>query len=185
MLFLSVNLSVGFATSYLYDHIPDYQRKRIAVFIDPTKDPQSAGYNVIQSKVAIGSGGLTGKGYLKGSQTQLRFIPEQWTDFIFCVPAEEFGFLGAAAVLLLYGLIFLRGLKTVFVHESRFASLMCLGIITTFTLHVFVNVGMTLGIIPVIGIPLPFLSYGGSSFLTSAAMAGILLHSHAYRTGLE
>ncbi len=185
LIFLSLNLSVGFATGYLYEHIPEYQRKRIAVFIDPAKDPQSAGYNVIQSKVAIGSGGLAGKGYLRGSQTQLRFIPEQWTDFIFCVPAEEFGFLGAAGVLLLYALIIWRGLKIAYTHGSRFAGLLCVGIVAAFSLHVFINVGMTLGLTPVIGLPLPFLSYGGSSVLTSAAMIGLLLHAYAYRSEFE
>lgn len=185
LLFLTLNLSVGFATNYLYGHLPEYQRKRIAVFIDPTKDPKSAGYNVIQSKVAIGSGGLTGKGFLKGSQTQLRFIPEQWTDFIYCVPAEEFGFLGASTVLFLFGTILFRGLKIAFDHESRFASIMCIGIVATFAIHVSVNIGMTVGLTPVIGIPLPFMSYGGSSFLTSAVMVGLLLHAYSYRSGVE
>lgn len=185
LLFLVVNLSIGFTTDYFYDHIPEYQKKRIAVFLDPTKDPQAAGYNVIQSKVAIGSGGITGKGYLKGSQTQLRFIPEQWTDFIYCVPTEEFGFLGGSFVIFLYGLVVFRGLKISFEHESRFASAACLGIVATFVVHIFVNVGMTMGMLPVIGIPLPFMSYGGSSFLTSAIMVGILLHSYSYRSGIE
>jgi rod shape determining protein RodA len=140
---------------------------------------------VIQSKVAVGSGGLTGKGYLRGSQTQLRFIPEQWTDFIFCVPAEEFGFLGALGVLLLYALIIWRGLKIAFEHESRFSSLICIGIVAVFAIHVFINVGMTLGLTPVIGLPLPFLSYGGSSVITSAVMIGLLLHAYAYKGGFE
>ncbi len=185
LLFLCLNLSIGYATNYLYDHLPEYQKKRIAVFIDPTKDPHSAGYNVAQSKVAIGSGGLTGKGFLKGSQTQLRFIPEQRTDFIFCVPAEEFGFLGAAIILFLFGTILFRALKLSFDHESHFASLICLGIAATFAIHIFINIGMTIGILPVIGIPLPFMSYGGSFMFTSAVMSGLLLHSYAYKSGFE
>jgi rod shape determining protein RodA len=96
LLFLALNLSIGFAVQYTYAHLPEYQRNRVAVFFDPSEAPRGAGWNVIQSKVAIGSGGMTGRGYMEGSQTQLRFVPEQWTDFIFCVPAEEFGFLGAS-----------------------------------------------------------------------------------------
>ena len=177
LIFLAVNLTIGFGVQYTYDHLPVYQKARIAVFFDPSQAPLAAGWNVIQSKVAVGSGGLTGKGYLQGSQTQLRFVPEQWTDFIFCVPAEEFGFIGAALILLLFGVFFLRGLVIARRLEFRFSSLVVVGIVSMLVFHVFVNVGMTVGIIPVIGIPLPFMSYGGSFFITTTIATGILLHT--------
>ncbi|MBR9974668.1 MAG: rod shape-determining protein RodA [Bacteroidetes bacterium] len=181
LMFLALNLSIGFGVQYLYSHLPEYQKNRIAVFIDPAAAPLSAGWNVIQSKVAIGAGGLTGRGYLQGSQTQLRFVPEQWTDFIFCVPAEEFGFIGGVSILLLFALLFLRGVRIARGLEFRFSSLTAIGITAMLLFHVFVNVGMTLGLIPVIGIPLPFMSYGGSFFLTSMLAVGILLHSWVSR----
>jgi rod shape determining protein RodA len=181
LMFLALNLSIGFGVQYFYSHLPEYQQNRIAVFVDPTEAPLSAGWNVIQSKVAIGSGGLTGRGYLQGSQTQLRFVPEQWTDFIFCVPAEEFGFMGGTAILLLYSILFFRGLRMARGMEFRFSSVVAIGITTLFLFHVFINIGMTQGLLPVIGIPLPFMSYGGSFFLTSILAVGILLHAWATR----
>ncbi|MDT8324036.1 MAG: rod shape-determining protein RodA [Bacteroidota bacterium] len=177
LMFLAINLSIGFGVQYLYDHLPAYQKARIAVYFDPTEAPLSAGWNVIQSKVAIGSGGLSGRGYLQGSQTQLRFVPEQWTDFIFCVPAEEFGFIGGSIILLLFTLFFLRGIILARLIEFRFSSLVIIGITAMFLFHVFINIGMTVGLIPVIGIPLPFMSYGGSFFLTSMFAIGIILHA--------
>jgi rod shape determining protein RodA len=184
LIFLAINLSIGFGVQYLYEHLPEYQKSRIAVFFDPTEAPLSAGYNVIQSKVAIGSGGFTGRGYLQGSQTQLRFVPEQWTDFIFCVPAEEFGFLGGSVILLLYGLLLLRGIILARAIEFRFSSLVVIGITAMLIFHVFVNVGMTLGLMPVVGIPLPFMSYGGSFFLSSMFAVGVLLHASMTRDRL-
>lgn len=181
LMFLAINLALGFGVQYLYDHLPDYQKARVAVFFDPSQAPLSAGYNVIQSKVAIGSGGLTGKGYLHGSQTQLRFVPEQWTDFIFCVPAEEFGFIGGALILLLFGALALRGLQMARNIDFRFSSLVILGVVAMLVFHVFINVGMTVGLLPVIGIPLPFMSYGGSFFLTSCFAIGIVLHAWMHR----
>lgn len=185
LLFLVLNLSLGFGVQYLYDHLPDYQKNRIAVYFDPTEAPLSAGYNVIQSKVAIGSGGLSGRGYLQGSQTQLRFVPEQWTDFIFCVPAEEFGFIGGGTILVFFTLFFLRGLILARRIEFRFYSLVIIGITAMFVFHVFINIGMTVGLIPVIGIPLPFMSYGGSFFLTSMVAVGLLLHAARSRSEFE
>ncbi|MBN1447311.1 MAG: rod shape-determining protein RodA, partial [Bacteroidetes bacterium] len=182
LMFLAVNLSVGFGVQYLYDHLPEYQKNRLAVYFDPAASPLAAGWNVIQSKVAIGSGGLDGRGYLQGSQTQLRFVPEQWTDFIFCVPAEEFGFLGGSLILLLFTLLVLRGLALARMLEFRFASLTVVGITAMLAFHVFINIGMTLGLIPVIGIPLPFMSYGGSFFLTSMFAVGVLLHAAMTRS---
>jgi rod shape determining protein RodA len=185
LMFLALNLSVGFGVQYAYSHLPDYQKNRIAVFIDPTEAPMSAGWNVIQSKVAIGSGGMTGRGYLQGSQTQLRFVPEQWTDFIFCVPAEEFGFLGGLTILILFSIFLFRGLRIARIMEFRFSSLLAVGITTLIMFHVFINTGMTLGLIPVIGIPLPFMSYGGSFFLSSMLAVGILLHAWMTRDAFD
>ncbi|MCZ7555901.1 MAG: rod shape-determining protein RodA [Bacteroidia bacterium] len=185
LIFFAFNLSIGFGVQYAYEHLPAYQKARIAVFIDPSQAPLSAGWNVIQSKVAVGSGGLFGKGYLQGTQTQLRFVPEQWTDFIFCVPAEEFGFIGAVIILLLYGLLFIRGLVIAKNLELRFASLVVAGLVAMLAFHVVVSIGMSLGTIPVIGIPLPFMSYGGSFFITSMVAIGIILHAWMYRTGME
>jgi len=182
LMFLAINLTLGFGVQYMYEHLPDYQKARIAVFFDPEEAPLTAGYNVIQSKVAIGSGGVTGKGYLQGSQTQLRFVPEQWTDFIFCVPAEEFGFIGAVFILLLYALLFLRGLYIARALEFRFSSLLIIGIVALLLFHVVVNTGMTVGLIPVVGIPLPFMSYGGSFFIACMLGMGIWVHTWMNRT---
>jgi rod shape determining protein RodA len=180
LMFLALNLSVGFTVQYLYEQLPEYQRERVAVFLDPARAPQTGGYNVLQSKVAIGSGGLAGKGYLEGSQTQLRFVPEQWTDFIFCVPAEEFGFIGASIVLLFYAIIMIRSIRLARQVQSRFTSLLIIGVGSMFALHVFVNIGMTLGLLPVVGIPLPLLSYGGSFYLVCIVSLGMIMHSYAH-----
>lgn len=185
LIFLAINLSIGFGVQYLYEHLPAYQKARIAVYFDPTEAPLSAGWNVIQSKVAIGSGGLTGRGYLQGSQTQLRFVPEQWTDFIFCVPAEEFGFIGGSLILVFFALLLFRGIILARQIEFRFSSLVVIGITAMLLFHVFINIGMTVGLIPVIGIPLPFMSYGGSFFLTVMFAVGIMLHASMTRDRID
>jgi rod shape determining protein RodA len=177
----SLMVLVGISVQFIYDGLRPYQQKRIATFLDPGADPLGAGYNILQSKVAIGSGGLIGKGYLHGSQTQLNFIPEQWTDFIFCVPGEEFGFLGAAFVLLLFAVFLLRGVTLASKVKSKYASYVAIGITATIATHVFINVGMALGLFPVIGVPLPFLSYGGSALLSNAAMVGIMMNLYTNR----
>jgi len=150
-------------------------------FLNPEADPLGSGYNVLQAKVAIGSGGMFGKGYLKGTQTQLNFIPEQWTDFIFCVPGEEFGFVGASIVLLLFGALLLHGLTVASASKNKFASIAAIGITAVFSTHVLINIGMSMGLMPVIGIPLPFLSYGGSALLANMVMAGLLMNFWANR----
>ena len=185
LLFLVLNLSVGFSVEFLYSKLPEYQRGRITVFLDPSRAPKSTGYNVMQSKVAIGSGGLTGRGFLQGTQTQLRFVPEQWTDFIFCVPAEEFGFAGAIVILLLYGVVFIRGVLLSRRTTYRFASVLAMGLTVLLVVHTFINIGMNIGLLPVIGIPLPFMSYGGSFSLTSLIAVGLLLHISMYRDGFD
>jgi rod shape determining protein RodA len=180
-LVFSAMVLIGISVQFIYDGLKPYQQKRIAAFLDPAVDPRGAGYNILQSKVAIGSGGLLGKGFLRGTQTQLNFIPEQWTDFIFCVPAEEFGFLGAGTVLLLLILLLLRTVSVASAAKSSYAGILAIAIGGILASHIVINVGMSLGLLPVIGVPLPFLSYGGSSLLANMIMAGILLNLYAHR----
>ena len=177
----SVTVLTGVSVQYLFNQLAPYQQKRIYTFLDPEADPLGAGYNVIQSKIAIGSGGIFGKGFLHGTQTQLNFIPAQWTDFIYCVPSEEFGFAGALFVLALITALLLRGVQLSSSVKNRFGSLLAIGIVSVLTIHVIINIGMVMGIMPVIGVPLPFMSYGGSSLLSSMIMAGLLLNLHRNR----
>ncbi|HWP82387.1 MAG TPA: rod shape-determining protein RodA [Bacteroidota bacterium] len=176
-----LTLMVGVSVQTVYERMPAYQQKRIMTFIDPEADPLGAGYNVLQSKVAIGSGGMFGKGYLRGSQTQLNFIPEQWTDFIFCVPGEEFGLVGASLVLILFTALFLRGFAIASLAKNKFGSITAIGITAVLAVHTFINIGMSMGLMPVIGIPLPYLSYGGSALLANMTMAGLLMNVYANR----
>ncbi len=180
-LMFGVNAMIGIFVQVAYEKLPLYQQKRIATFLDPNNDPLGAGYNVIQAKVAIGSGGFFGKGYLQGTQTQLNFIPKQWTDFIFCVPGEEFGFLGAAIVLALFAILLVHGVRVGYTAKNRFGSTIAIGISALFAVHVFVNIGMSIGLMPVMGIPLPFLSYGGSSLCSYMIMVGLLMNVYANR----
>jgi rod shape determining protein RodA len=177
----SATVLVGISVQTIYQGLKPYQQKRIATFFNPNADPLGAGYNINQSKVAIGSGGLMGKGYLQGTQTQLNFIPEQWTDFIYCVPGEEFGFLGAATVLVLFGVLLMRGISLATSVKSRYAGFVVIGLTGILAAHTFINIGMALGMFPVIGVPLPFLSYGGSAMITNAAIVGILMNLYINR----
>ncbi len=162
-----------------------HQLKRIKTFIDPMSDPQGAGYNALQAKVAIGSGGLFGKGFLQGTQTQLRFIPAQWTDFIFCVIGEEFGFIGCAIVMLTYLILLLRLINIGAMVKNKFALLVIAGIVSIFLGHIVVNIGMTIGLMPVIGIPLPFLSYGGSALLANLLAIAVAMNIYRNRRDLS
>jgi rod shape determining protein RodA len=177
----STMVMFGVSAQVIYDGMKPYQQKRIDTFLNPNADPLGAGYNSLQSKVAIGSGGLLGKGFLHGSQTQLNFIPEQWTDFIFCVPGEEFGFLGATVVLALFAVLLVRGVTLASLVKSRYAGFVAVGLTAIIAVHVGLNIGMALGMLPVIGVPLPFLSYGGSSLLSSITMIGILMNLYTNR----
>lgn len=177
----ALTLAVGLSVQFVYERMPAYQQKRIMTFLNPEVDPLGSGYNVLQAKVAIGSGGLFGKGYLQGTQTQLNFIPEQWTDFIFCVPGEEFGFFGASLVLLLFLALFLRGVTIASLSKNKFASIAAVGITAVLATHMLVNIGMSMGLMPVVGIPLPFLSYGGSALLATMVMSGLLMNFWANR----
>lgn len=158
-----------------------YQRERLLVFLDPKHDPQGAGWSLIQSKIAVGSGELTGKGLYHGTQTQLGFVPEHATDFIFAVIGEELGFLGGLALLGLYAILLGAGMLAVTAARDKYGVLVAVGIITMFAFHILVNVGMTVGIMPVTGIPLPFISYGGSSLITCFLAVGVLLNIHLQR----
>lgn len=162
-----------------------YQQARIMVLINPYSDPIGAGYNVIQSMIAIGSGRLWGKGLFNGSQTQLNFVPEHHTDFIFSVIGEEFGFLGGLFVLAAYFLILWRGMVISYTAKDRYGSLVATGVVSMLFIHILINIGMNMGIMPVTGIPLPFLSYGGSSLLTNMIGIGLLLNIYFRRHKLQ
>lgn len=153
-----------------------HQIKRIQIFLDPAADPQGAGYNALQAKIAIASGGFFGKGFLQGTQTQLRYIPAQWTDFIFCVIAEELGLVGSVLLLLFFLALVLRMLWMVKAIKNRFVELMLVGYASLLMTHVVINIGMTIGVMPVIGVPLPFISYGGSSLVANMMMVGIAMN---------
>jgi len=180
-LVFSGTVLMGASVQYIFGRLAPHQQKRILTFFNPDTDPLGAGYNVIQSKIAIGSGGLFGKGYLQGTQTQLNFLPAQWTDFIYCVPSEEFGFIGAFAILALLTILLIRGVQTASTVKSRYASIVAIGVVAAFAVHTVINIGMAMGMMPVIGVPLPFMSYGGSNLLTNMVMAGLLLNVYANR----
>ena len=171
---LALNLGAGFFADYVYRALSPHQQKRIQSFINPMADPLGSGYNAIQAKVAIGSGGFWGKGFLAGNQTQLQYIPEQWTDFIYCVIGEEFGFIGSFITLVLFLVLFIRILRIAASTKDEFLSLVAIGVLSVYVIHLLVNVGMTVGVMPVIGIPLPFVSYGGSSLLVNMFMLGVV-----------
>ena len=177
----SVNLSAGLITRYLWDQLHTYQKTRILTFLNRENDPLGGGWNIIQSKIAIGSGGLSGKGFLEGTQTRYEFLPAAHTDFVFSVIGEELGFIGALMVLALFIFLIWRGLYIGFIAKNRFYSLVAIGLSAMLTFHVFVNVGMTIGVMPVTGLPLPFMSYGGSSLLANFTAIGLLLHVYTYR----
>jgi len=176
-----INLASGFIFNYGFRLLRPHQQKRIITFLNPNADPLGAGYNALQAKVAIGSGGFFGKGFLHGNQTQLRFIPEQWTDFIYCVIGEEFGFIGSVIVIALYLIIFLRLLNLAATIKNRFRSGIIIGVLAMLFVHFAINIGMNLGITPVIGLPLPFMSYGGSSLLSNMIVLAIVFNIYRNR----
>jgi len=165
--------AIGAATPSLWDQLHPYQKNRILTFLNPEHDPRGAGYQIIQSQVAIGSGGVWGKGFLNGTQTHLKFLPAQHTDFIFSVLAEEWGFTGVMTVLLLFLLLILYLISLASSVKSKFSGMVLFGIAAILFFHVFVNIGMTVGIAPVTGLPLPFISYGRSFLLTMMLTIGI------------
>lgn len=171
---LSSNILILFGIPFFWHLLRDYQKQRLLTFLDPYKDPFGAGYHTIQSLVAIGSGGIFGRGFLKGTQTQLQFIPQQWTDFIFSAIGEEIGFVGSLVVVLLFFVLIYRCLVIAKNSYDFYGSLLASGIAIMFLFQFFVNISMTLGIAPVVGIPLPFVSFGGTSLIVNMCCIGIL-----------
>ena len=171
---LAVNGAVAYTVPHLWDHLHDYQKRRIETFLNPGQDPYGAGYQIIQSRIAIGSGGLVGKGYLRGTQKALSFLPMRHTDFIFSVVGEELGFLGALTVVILYAVVVLRGYRLALLARNGFASLLVVGLVSAFFYHVMVNILMTIGWAPVTGLPLPLLSYGGTALVVNCVQLGLL-----------
>jgi rod shape determining protein RodA len=174
ILLLAVNGAVAWSVPHIWARMHDYQRRRIETFLDPSRDPYGAGYQIIQSKIAIGSGGVLGKGYLKGSQKALSYLPMRHTDFIYSVVGEEVGFLGALTVVLLYLVVIVRGFRLAVTCRNGFASLMAVGIVTALFYHIMVNMLMTVGWAPVTGLPLPLISYGGTALLVNGIQIGML-----------
>ena len=174
LLVVGMNLVVGIATPQIWGHLQPYQKQRITTFLDPSADAYGAGYQIIQSKIAIGSGQLFGKGFLHGTQKALEFLPEQHTDFIYSVVGEELGFIGASIVAALYLTLILRGIFVAHRARNRFGGLLAIGMTAIFLYHVLVNIWMTVGLAPVTGLPLPLLSYGGSSLVASFLQVGLI-----------
>jgi rod shape determining protein RodA len=178
---LPFGIAGGVLAPVLWTFLKDYQRRRILVFVNPDMDPLGASYHIAQSKIAVGSGGLLGKGWLAASQSQLNFLPMNHTDFLFAVLSEQWGFVGALIVLLLYTYLVTRGFQIASESPDFFASILATGITCTLAIQVAINVSMVLGILPVVGIPLPLLSYGGSSMLVTMLSLGLLLNIHMRR----
>ena len=158
--------------------VSEYQVKRLQSFVDPTADPEISGYQLRQSRITIGSGGLIGKGLFNGPQTNGRFVPEQQTDFIFTVAGEELGFLGSGFILICFGLIFYRAFLIAKRTSDLFGRLVCVGVVAWFAFQTFENIGMTMGLVPMTGVPLPFISYGGSSMFANLIAIGLLQNVH-------
>jgi rod shape determining protein RodA len=171
---VALNGAVAYEVPHLWDRLHDYQKRRIETFINPEHDPYGAGYQIIQSKIAIGSGGVLGKGFLKGSQKALAFLPMRHTDFIYSVVGEEFGLLGALTAVILYAVVIIRGYRLAALARDGFASLLVVGVVTALFFHIMVNILMTVGWAPVTGVPLPFLSYGGTALIVNCVQIGLL-----------
>jgi rod shape determining protein RodA len=180
VLLVGVIVGAGFSPNIIFSIVKPHQKDRIETFLDPNNDPRGKGYHVLQSTMAVGSGGITGKGFLKGTQTQLRYIPKQWTDFIFCVPTEEFGFIGGTLVISVMGMLIFRAIHIAEHARTKFASTVAIGIASIWSYHTLVNIGMAVGLMPVMGIPLPFLSAGGSSLVVNMMMVGMLLNFYRH-----
>ena len=172
---------LGIVTIFQLGVLKEYQLDRLAAFLDPAGDTQRSAYNLRQSQIAIAAGGLTGRGVLQGTQTNLSFVPEQHTDFIFTAVGEELGFLGATTLLALFGLVMWRTWRAAALARDDFGSLLCVGVLGMFLFQIFENVGMTMGITPIAGIPLPFVSYGGSAIIASFVAVGLVLNVHMRR----
>jgi len=174
-------IGAGVMVEPVFNKLPTHQQNRLVTLFEPEKNPRGEGYHVIQSMLAVGSGGVTGKGFRKGTQTQLRYIPEQWTDFIFCVPTEEFGFFGGITVIALLASIMLRAASIASTVRTRFASVIAFGFGSVMLYHTMVNIGMAIGVFPVMGIPLPFMSAGGTALIVNLSIVGLLMNFYKTR----
>ncbi|HCS23816.1 MAG TPA: rod shape-determining protein RodA [Alphaproteobacteria bacterium] len=179
--FLIVGSGVVAAVPVLWSFMHDYQKRRVMTFLNPESDPLGAGYNIIQSKIALGSGGISGKGFLKGTQGSLNFLPEKQTDFIFTLFTEEWGLIGGLGLIGLLVAIIVYAYFIAFNCQSQFGRLLVMGIIINFSLYIFINIGMVMGLLPVVGVPLPMISYGGSSMLSVLFGFGLLMSAHVHR----
>jgi len=180
-IFLALGAAGAAIVPLAWRFMREYQRNRIYTFLDPSSDPQGAGYHILQSKIALGSGGLFGKGFLLGTQSHLSFLPERQTDFIFTMLAEEFGLVGGLTLLSLYAAIIAYGFAIALRSRNHFGRLLGLGIVTNFFLYVFINTAMVMGLIPVVGVPLPLISYGGTAMLAVMCGLGLLLSVGVHR----
>ncbi len=179
--FAAVAIAGLSAIPLAWQFLRDYQRERILTFLDPERDPLGAGYHILQSKIALGSGGMFGKGFLNGTQSHLSFLPERQTDFIFTMLAEEFGLMGGLTLLALYTLILIYGFIIGLGAKSQFPRLVATGVTATFFIYVFINIAMVTGLIPVVGVPLPLVSYGGTAMVTIMVGAGLLMSIYVHR----
>jgi rod shape determining protein RodA len=172
------------AMPILWHFMHSYQKRRVLTFLDPQEDPLGAGYNILQSMIAIGSGGFFGKGFLQGSQSQLNFLPEKHTDFVFTMLAEEFGFFGSILLLLLYASLLMAGLAVALRSRSTFGAMLAAGVVALIFIHILINCGMVMGMMPVVGVPLPLMSYGGSIMVSTLCAIGLLLNAYIHRNEL-
>jgi rod shape determining protein RodA len=180
-IFAAVGLAGAGAVPVAWNHLHDYQKRRVLTFLDPENDPLGAGYHITQSKIAFGSGGVFGRGFMQGTQSHLNFLPEKHTDFIFTMLAEEFGMVGALGLMGLYALLISYGIVVALRCGHQFGRLLAIGVTTTFSLFVFINIAMVTGLIPVVGIPLPLVSYGGTALMTVLVGFGLLLCVRLHR----
>lgn len=180
-MFLTGIAGVVCAIPIVWHFLHDYQKQRVLTFLNPESDPLGAGYHITQSKIAIGSGGISGKGFLNGSQSHLNFLPEKQTDFIFTLWVEEFGLMGGIFLILLLGLIYGYGLWMALRIKHNFGRYLCLALMINFSLYAFINIAMVMGLIPVVGIPLPLVSYGGTSMIAVMISFGLMMSCHLYR----
>jgi rod shape determining protein RodA len=181
-LFGAALIGTGASIPIIWSFLHDYQRKRLLTFVDPTEDSLGAGYHITQSKIALGSGGFWGKGYMQGTQASLDFLPEKQTDFIFTLLCEEWGFAGGTFLILLYVLLILMCFRIILTTQNDFGRYVASGMTMTFFLYVFINVAMVMGLLPVVGVPLPLVSYGGTAMLTLLMGFGFLLNVSLHRT---
>ncbi|MFN7115058.1 MAG: rod shape-determining protein RodA [Alphaproteobacteria bacterium] len=180
-IFAAILVAGAAAVPVVWNLLHDYQKKRVITFLDPESDPLGAGYHIIQSKIALGSGGVSGKGFLQGTQSSLNFLPEKETDFIFTLFTEEWGLIGGLGLMGLFAAVIVYGYFIAFNCQNQFGRLLVTGVIINFSLYIFINIGMVMGLLPVVGVPLPMISHGGSSMLAVLFGFGLLMSAHVHR----